>query len=478
MNPIGLKINNLSLSGRIKIPHELKKMNVFFKEAGFEAYLVGGAVRDMLLGKTETDWDLTTNATPEQVMKIFKKVIPTGITHGTVTVLFMGKQIEVTTYRTDSDYSDGRHPDKVIFTSSLEDDLSRRDFTMNAIAASLETGEIKDPFNGISDIKNKIIRTVGNPFDRFTEDGLRPIRAIRFSSQLDFEIEKKTFEAITTPEVRKKTLGISIERFRDEFVKTLKSNAPSKGFHLMDQTGILEYFIPELSSCRGVIQGDGRGFHEFDVLDHLLYACDGACKDNLIVRLAALFHDIGKPETKRTEQLSDGSGEKITFYNHESVSERITEKVLTRLRFPNATVNEVCHLVKNHMFYYEPTWSDAAVRRFIARVGLENIDNLFELRLADVYGMHKIPVRLHDSEVGKNLCELKDRIEKVMQQNCALGIKDLAVNGKDLIQSGIPAGKNMGKILSFLLEAVMDDPEQNTKEKLTELALNFYNQIN
>ncbi|MCR4626937.1 MAG: HD domain-containing protein, partial [Treponema sp.] len=323
-------------------------MNVFFKEAGFEAYLVGGAVRDMLLGKTETDWDLTTNATPEQVMKIFKKVIPTGIAHGTVTVLFMGKQIEVTTYRTDSEYSDGRHPDKVIFTSSLEDDLSRRDFTMNAIAASLETGEIKDPFNGISDIKNKIIRTVGNPFDRFTEDGLRPIRAIRFSSQLDFEIEKKTFEAITTPEVRKKTLGISIERFRDEFVKTLKSNAPSKGFHLMEQTGILEYFIPELSFCRGVIQGDGRGFHEFDVLDHLLYACDGACNDNLIVRLAALFHDIGKPETKR-EQLSDSSGEKITFYNHESVSERITEKILTRLRFPNATVNEVCHLVKNHM---------------------------------------------------------------------------------------------------------------------------------
>lgn len=465
-------MNTNSITNQIKIPHELKKMNELFEKAGFEAYLVGGAVRDMILQKEETDWDLATNATPEQVMSIFHRVIPTGIAHGTVTVLFMNRQIEVTTYRTESDYSDGRHPDKVEYSKNIDEDLSRRDFTMNAIAANLATGCIKDPFDGCTDIKNKIIRTVGNAIDRFTEDGLRPVRAIRFSAQLGFEIEKNTLEAISNPSVMQKTSGISIERFRDELIKMLKADKPSEGFKLMEKTHMLSQFLPELQNCRNVIQSDKRGFHEFDVFDHLVYAADGAPKEDLTVRLAALLHDIGKPAAKRTEQTSDG--EIITFYNHETLSAEIAGKILTRLKFPNNIVNSVCHLVKQHMFFYESSWTDAAVRRFIARVQLENLDQLFALRVADVYGMHNVPVRLHDSETGKNLCELKKRIEKVLKKSTALSIKDLAVNGNDLMTSGIPAGKTMGKILTQLLEAVMEDPEQNTKEKLTEIALNLY----
>ena len=228
----------------LKIPPVLKKMNSILQDAGFEAYLVGGAVRDMIRGKAASDWDLATNAQPEQVISIFHKVIPTGIAHGTVTVLFMGHSIEVTTYRTEADYSDGRHPDSVNYAGTIEEDLSRRDFTMNAIAASLDDGSLVDPFGGQKDIKEKCIRTVGNPHDRFSEDGLRPIRAIRFATQLGFTIAPETLDAI--PASLEKTAGISVERFRDEFIKIIKSPEPSVGLKLMEETGILKIFIPEL----------------------------------------------------------------------------------------------------------------------------------------------------------------------------------------------------------------------------------------
>ena len=225
----------------LKIPQPLKKMNEIFQANGYEAYLVGGAVRDMIRGKDASDWDVATNAQPEQVIKIFRKVIPTGIAHGTVTVLFMGHSIEVTTYRTEADYSDGRHPDSVNFAGTIEEDLSRRDFTMNAIAASLEDGRLVDPFAGQEDIKNKTIRTVGNPYDRFNEDGLRPIRAIRFATQLGFSITPETMAAI--PASLEKTASISVERFREEFIKILKSPEPSVGLKLLEETGILKIFI-------------------------------------------------------------------------------------------------------------------------------------------------------------------------------------------------------------------------------------------
>jgi len=463
---------------KIKIPADLQKVNDLFSSHGFKAYLVGGAVRDTILGKEMHDWDLATDATPEQVMEIFHHVIPTGIAHGTVTIHIFGHEIETTTFRTESDYSDGRHPDSVSYAKTIEADLSRRDFTMNAIAADLATGELVDPFGGQTDIQNKIIRTVGNPLERFDEDGLRPVRAVRFAGQLGFVIEKQTFVSLSNPSVLRKTASISIERFRDEFCKMILTAKPSVCLKLAEQTGILTLFIPEFVPCRGCTQADVRGFHEFDVADHLFYACDGADNplpgndDNkLLIRLASLFHDIGKPAARSTEII--GGNEIIHFHGHESVGAEITRKLLTRLRFPTATVDTVTKLVREHMFYYEPVWSDAAVRRFIVRIGLENMKNLFAVRIADIYGMHNTPV-LAQSSTRQNLDELQRRIDTVTTQNCALSLKSLSVNGKDLLALGIPAGKTIGCILSELLETVLDSPDMNEKQKLLSLAENIY----
>lgn len=461
---------------KIKIPQILQKMNSAFEANGYKAYLVGGAVRDVLMKKTPSDWDVTTDATPAQVKKIFRKVIPTGIAHGTVTVHFMGSEIEVTTFRTESDYSDGRHPDKVEFTGNLEEDLSRRDFTMNAIAASLKDGKIEDPFGGQKDIKSKLIRTVGNPEERFLEDGLRPIRAIRFSAQLNFKIEAKTLEAVEKPEVQEKIKSISLERFRDELLKLLKAEKPSDGLKLMEKTGILHTFMPEFDSCKGCVQSDSRGFHDFDVLNHLFYSCDGAPKNKPNVRVAALLHDIGKPEAKRI--VKTPQGENITFYKHEHYSAEIAKRMLFRLKFSNAEIGDICHLIENHMFNYEPNWKDSAVRRFIVKVKTENIDNLFDLRLADIYGMHNKAIRIKNSPTCALLLEFKKRIEKEEAKNSALSLKSLAINGKDLIQSGIPAGKELGSILNELFETVLDDPSQNQKEILLNMAKKIYENRN
>ncbi len=450
----------------------LKKFGKVFEEKGFQAYLVGGAVRDLILKKPCSDWDVATNATPEQVMSMFKFVVPTGIAHGTVTVHFYKTEIEVTTFRTESEYSDGRHPDKIAYASTIEEDLSRRDFTMNAIAVNLRNGKICDPFGGRKDIRKKVIRTVGIPNERFMEDGLRPIRALRFASQLNFSIEKDTFSEIFKPDVQKKITSISIERFRDEFLKMLKSEKPSVGLKLMEETGILKLFIPEFEICRGCIQGDGRGFHDFDVMDHLIYACDGAPKNNYKVRLAALFHDIGKPSCKRVIE-NEKEGQLYTFYNHDNEGAKITEKILRRLKFSNEEIADVSHLVKNHMFHYESSWSDAAVRRFIVRVGLQYMDDLFDLRVADVFGMHNNQVNLRNSTTSENILELKERIEKITEKQNALSLKDLCVNGKDLMDIGIPSGKKIGVVLNELFEAVLEDPEMNNREKLLKLAESY-----
>ena len=452
---------------RIRIPSDLVKVNEIFKKNGYKAYLVGGAVRDMLRKKEVHDWDLATNATPEQVMKIFHRVIPTGIAHGTVTIHIFGHDIETTTFRTESTYSDGRHPDKVAFASTIEEDLSRRDFTINAMAADLDDGHIVDPFGGQDDLKKKIIRTVGSPLERFDEDGLRPVRAIRFAAQLDFVIDDETLKAISEPQVLNKTSSVSVERFRDEWCKMLLTDKPGISLRLLEQTGILDIFIPEFKVCRGCLQHDARGFHDFDVADHLFHACDGATKENLIVRLAAFFHDIGKPDVRSTE-IKNGV-ELIHFHKHEIVSEKKCRIVMTRLKFPNDTIDRVCHLVREHMFYYEKNWSDSTVRRFIIRVGYENFDDLIELRKADVYGMHGIPLA-ELSPTFMLLAELKTRVEKCRESNSAMSIKDLAVNGNDLMTLGIPAGKALGEILRELFEAVTESPEMNDHEKLLECA--------
>jgi len=465
----------------VSVPPVLKKMNRIFSDAGYEAWLVGGAVRDIVRGKKASDWDIATDAQPEQVCTLFKRVIPTGIEHGTVTVILMGHHIEVTTFRTEKGYSDGRHPDTVQYVGGIEEDLARRDFTMNAIAVSLKDGHMADPFNGKKDIKAKIIRCVGEPALRFNEDGLRPVRAIRFASTLNFTIADGTLRAISG--AREKIAGVSLERFRDEFIKILLSDTPSYGLSLLEQTGILNIFIPELLCCRGVNQSDERGHHRFDVLDHLFYACDHAVsrsqkEDNLLtIRLAALFHDIGKPPVKN--EVTKNDIDCITFYSHEKEGAAICTRILERLRFPSKTVRYVSFLVLHHMFHYEASWSDAAVRRFMARItppdGLGTLEqalsDLFDLRIADAAGMTNSAPILHTGPWSAELLELKERIDKESALKNAVGLKDLAVSGRDLIQAGIPPGKGLGILLEELLQTVLDDPSCNTKERLLQIAL-------
>ena len=471
---------------KIKLPELLIEFGQIFTNAGFKAYLVGGAVRDMLMKVPPHDWDIATNATPQDVIKLFKFVVPTGIEHGTVTVHFKGTEIEVTTFRTEAGYSDGRHPDSINYAATIEEDLARRDFTMNAIAASLEDGQLVDPYGGQEDIKKKLIRTVGLAHERFMEDGLRPVRALRFASKLGFSIEKDTYSEIFKEEIQKKALSISIERFRDEFEKILKSPLPSVGLKLLEETGLLALFIPEFSVCRGCVQSDYRAFHKFDVLDHLFYACDGAPSSKLNVRLAALFHDIGKPAAKRLVRETVLDGEKkdgstkeietVTFYNHEALGEKITRSLMIRLKFSNEMINNVCHLVKEHMFHYEANWSDAAVRRFIMRVQPECMEDLYDLRLADMYGMYNEKVDLRYSASIELLLELKERVQKELVKNSAISLKSLAVNGRDLMEAGIPAGKELGRILNELLNCVVEDPAMNTKEALLKTAKALQNQ--
>ena len=465
---------------KMRIPPLLQEFGRVFTNAGFKAYLVGGAVRDMFMKLPAHDWDVATNATPQDVIKLFKFVVPTGIEHGTVTVHFKNQEIEVTTFRTEAGYSDGRHPDSINYAATIEEDLARRDFTMNAIAASLEDGLVVDPYEGQKDIKKNLIRTVGLAHERFMEDGLRPVRAIRFAAKLGFSIENNTYSEIFKKEIQEKAASISIERFRDEFEKIMKAPRPSIGLKMLEETGLMKIFLPEFLICRGCIQSDYRAFHEFDVLDHLYYACDGAPANKLNVRLAALFHDIGKPQAKKIikEKVLDGDKndgstkeiETITFYNHEAFSEKITRSLMTRLKFSNEMIDNVSHLVKEHMFHYEPSWTAAAVRRFIIRAKAECLEDLYDLRLADMFGMHNEKVEIRYSESVKLLLELKDRIEAELEKNNALTLKSLAVNGRDLMQIGIPAGKELGRILNELLDCVLEDPSMNEKERLLETA--------
>jgi len=442
----------------------LKEIASIFNNNGKEIYLVGGAVRDKLMGKKIHDWDLATNALPEEVTVIVKraggKVIPTGIKHGTVTALYKKHNTEITTFRTESTYSDGRRPDQVSFTSDIEEDLSRRDFTMNAIALRLPTGEIIDPFGGESDIKAGIIRCVGDANKRFSEDGLRPLRAVRFASQLGFKIEQNTFDAIggALPVSKK----VSWERVRDEIDKILSSALPSVGFRLMEKAGLLKLFLEELTVCRGIEQ---KGFHQFDVLDHSLYACDFAANNGYSheVRLAALFHDIGKPAVRQL-----GENGVYTFYRHEEFSASSCRKILGRLRYSNAVIDKVCHLIKEHMFLYTEDWSDAAVRRFIARVGESNLNEIYNLRSSDTFGQRAIEPNY------RMISQLVERVDKTLKSGRSFTIKDLTANGNDLMNIGIPGGKTLGIILKELLETVLDDPEQNTKEKLLEIAEKIY----
>jgi len=435
----------------MKLPLEVQNVVNTLQKHGFEAYAVGGSVRDFLMGKEPKDWDVTTNAKPEEIQKVFPDSFYTN-KFGTVTVKTKGKnikEIEVTTYRLEEDYSDKRHPDKVKFTTSLEEDLARRDFTINAMAFDGE--KIVDLFSGEKDLKNKIIRTVGDPNERFNEDALRLARAARFAVVLGFEIEENTKQAIKANSGLIKE--ISWERIRDEFEKIIVSDAPHEGIETLRELGMLKYIIPELETAVGVEQAK---HHTLTVYEHLLSSLKFSAqrKYEFNIRLAALFHDIGKPQTKQ------GTGEASTFYGHEYVGAKITRNILKRLRFPEEVIQNVSHLVKNHLFYYNVgEVTESAVRRLLKKVGPENIDDLIKVRVCDRLGSgvpKAIPYRLR---------HLMFMFEKVSKD--PISTKMLAVNGNDVMKIlNIPPSPKIGAIMDALLAEVIEDPKLNTREYL------------
>lgn len=419
--------------------------------------MVGGVVRDLLLGRKPLDWDVATLARPEEVCAEFEKVIPTGIAHGTVTVLYRGMSVEVTTFRGEGAYSDGRHPDRVVFLESLEEDLRRRDFTINAIAYDIARKTLIDPFLGQRDLKKRVVRAVGNPVDRFSEDGLRPLRAVRFASVLGFSIEKKTLKAIREclPVFRK----VAPERVREELLKILSGPKPERGIELLRSSGLLAEILPELLPGLGFSQ---NRFHRHDVYRHAL-ACLGYSRGDPVFRLAVLLHDIGKVKT------AAGPEKMRTFYNHEKVSAEEADAVLARLRFSNDDRRRAKALIENHMIHYEPAWSDGAIRRLIRRIGRENLGDAFRMQEADVMGRGRL-VRQGLS----NLRRLKARIRRVLRQDAALKVTDLAIDGSDVMRLlQIGPGPLVGKILTALLEHVIDSPKDNSRRKLEELVRSY-----
>jgi tRNA nucleotidyltransferase (CCA-adding enzyme) len=464
-----------------KIPIEVIEVLQKLEQSGFEAFVVGGCVRDLIVNRTPKDWDVATNAKPEEVQKIFSTF--TGAMadkpatfyendFGTVGIKVPkftpnGPErkhdvIEVTTYRIESEYSDNRRPDKVEFAKTLEEDLSRRDFTINAIALKLKARsqklkagdyEIVDPYSGQEDIQRKIIRAVGDAHERFAEDALRMMRAVRFHAELDYEIEKKTFEAI------KKYSGdlkhIALERIKDELAKILLSDNASDGIDMLHQTGLLDYIIPELENGVGVKQ---NRHHIYTIYKHSILSLKYCPSKKLEVRLAALLHDIAKPQTKR------GEGEYATFYNHDHVGARVTSKILERLRFSRETIEKVKLLVDNHMFYYNPEEvGESSVRRLIQKVGLENMKNLIDVRIADRLGSGTPKAKPY------KLRHLEYMIDKLSHD--AVSVKMLKINGNDLMKElKLKPSPKIGAILDVLLAEVIEDASKNVKTILLERA--------
>ncbi len=442
------------------IPAPIKEIARILNMEGFQCFLVGGAVRDSIMGFTPKEYDIATNAKPEDVQRIFKYTIPTGIKHGTILVILDDMHVEITTFRSDGNYSDGRHPDKVEYTASIEDDLPRRDLTINAMAYNILDGNLIDMFDGMKDIKNKIIRSVGNPYERFTEDGLRIMRAIRFATRLNFSIEKETFDAICHSTGM--LTSIAYERIREEFNGILISDNPFRGIELLRKTGILALIMPELMQGFGVAQ---NRFHKYDVYYHILHTIQAVEpleteELTLLVRLAALFHDIAKPMVQKKVSKQ----EEPVYYNHEVVGANVARKVMRRLKYSNAEIDFVTLLVRQHMFYYQDEWTDGAVRRFMKAVGIENIKPLLKLREADRLGSGN-----RKDKESKAIPKLLARIDKIIEEENAITVKDLKINGNDLMKEfNLKPGPIVGKILNYLLDLILDEPSLNDKEKLME----------
>lgn len=432
----------------IQLPDKVHKIIETLEAAGYEAYAVGGCVRDSILGREPNDWDITTSAKPDETKRLFARTIDTGIKHGTVTVMLDKEGFEVTTYRIDGVYEDSRHPKEVTFTASLEEDLKRRDFTVNAMAYNERTGLV-DIFDGLADIEQKMIRCVGNAEERFTEDALRMLRAVRFSAQLGYEIEEETKQAIRrlSPQLNR----ISAERIQAELVKLVISPHPDY-FRTAYETGITKQILPEFDICMETNQNNPH--HCYTVGEHILHAMQETMPDK-VLRLGMLFHDIGKPQTLSTDDkgITHNKG-------HAELGEKMTKKILRRLKFDNDTIDKVSKIVLYHD--QEVGLTPSGVRRALNRMGEDIFVMLFEVQYADILAQSDY---LREEKLQK-LTYKKEIYEGICQRKECLNLKDLAVTGSDLIALGIPAGRQIGEILNDLLDIVLEEPARNTREEL------------
>lgn len=424
------------------------------REKGKRGWIVGGCVRDLLRGKDAKDWDIATDARPEEVVAMFRKVIPTGLQHGTVTVVMGGHHYEVTTLRGEGAYSDGRRPDKVEFVDDITADLARRDFTFNAIAIDPVDGHVIDPFDGRRDLDARIVRAVGNADERFVEDGLRVLRAARFAATLECAIDPATEAAMGHERSLQTFRKVSAERVRDEWMKTMLARTPSVAFEAMRRTKVLHIVCPELVESIGCEQ---NRWHAFDVWGHAM-ACVDACKPVPVLRVAALLHDVAKP---RTRAFSDKTND-WTFYEHERIGAEMAEPILARLRFSNDERARIVALVRHHLICYSEDWTDAAVRRWLRRITPELAPDLYEIGFADARGKGK------DASADILAIEqLKARVEAMLAAGAALSARDLAVNGTVLMKElSLQPGRVVGVLLERLVEVVTEDPSANTPERL------------
>jgi len=439
----------------VNLPVNVKEIITTLENAGYEAYAVGGCVRDTLLNKEPDDWDITTSATPEEAKALFPRTIDTGIQHGTITVLIGKETYEVTTYRIDGEYEDSRHPKEVIFTSNLLEDLKRRDFTINAMAYNDRSG-IVDAFDGIQDLENKSIRCVGNPKERFTEDALRMMRAVRFSGQLGYEIEPATAEAVK--ELAPTLSRISAERICTELVKLMVSEHPEylqKAFEL----GMTKIFMPEFDAAMETIQNNPH--HCYNVGEHILHSLMHVRKDK-VLRLAMLFHDLGKARTRTTDDNGIDH-----FYGHADISAQIADDVMKRLRFDNDTRHKVIKLVKYHDLKMALT--PTGVRKAIVKLSEELFPMLLEVKRADFLAQSMYKRDEKEAELSK----IERIYAQILEEKNCVSLKTLAITGSDLIAAGMKPGKEIGEVLQKLLEAVLEDPTLNTKERLLKKAESF-----
>ena len=433
---------------KIELPRKVVLIIKNLQRHGYDAYAVGGCVRDYILNRKPEDWDITTSAKPEQVKRIFRRTVDTGIEHGTVTVLIGKDGFEVTTYRVDGLYEDGRHPKEVTFTSRLEEDLKRRDFTINAMAYN-DDERLVDAFGGMRDLNYHLIRCVGDPKERFSEDALRILRAVRFSAQLAFPIEPETAEAIKSlaPNLEK----ISAERIQAELVKLLVSDHPER---IQDacELGITKVVLPEWDDMVGVKQNTPH--HKYDVAAHTVHALQNV-KNDKVLRLTMLFHDMGKPVMKTTDENG-----RDHFKGHAIASEQIAKTVMKRLKFDNDTIRKVTKLVAYHDYRMEPT--GANVRRAMHEIGVELFPYYLAVRLADTKAQSSYERR------GKleNIIQIRELYRNALRNKECVTLKDLAVTGTDLINLGIAPGKELGTLLNELLDMVIEDPAWNQKGKL------------